>query len=336
MIAMIVAAAILSAPVRVSRYPEGVNSAAERSIARGLEYLARTQNRDGSWHNMGGYGSYPAAMTGLAGMALLSSGSSTTRGPYARNVRLATDYLLRVAQPNGLISSPVLEGQTMYGHGFSMLFLAEVYGMEEDAARQDRIHRVLERAIRLTARAQSAEGGWNYTPDMESDEGSVTITQVQGLRACRNAGIHVPYDTIRRAVQYLERSQNPDGGIRYRIGWGGGSRPPITAAAVAALYNAGEYESPMARKALRYCDMAVSASGRDGHYFYTHLYYAQAKYQAGGNEWNRYYREIRDRLISLQQGDGSWIGDSVGTTYGTALALTVLQLPYGHVPIYQR
>jgi hypothetical protein len=30
------------------------------------------------------------------------------------------------------------------------------------------------------------------------------------------------------------------------------------------------------------------------------------------------------------------MGDGVGQTYGTALALTILQLPYALVPIYQK
>ena len=47
-------------------------------------------------------------------------------------------------------------------------------------------------AIVLISRSQSRDGGWLYTPDDAGDEGSVTITQVQALRACRDAGISVP------------------------------------------------------------------------------------------------------------------------------------------------
>jgi hypothetical protein len=80
-----------------------------------------------------------------------------------------------------------------------------------------------------------------------------------------------------------------------------------------------------------------------GHYFYSHLYYAQAMYQRGGNdekakkEWQDYYNEIRRDLLGRQSAaDGSWNGDGVGTTYGTAIACIILQLPYGYLPIYQR
>ena len=36
----------------------------------------------------------------------------------------------------------------------------------------------------------------------------MTITQVQALRAARNAGIAVPKEAIKKAVKYLEESTN--------------------------------------------------------------------------------------------------------------------------------
>jgi len=330
----------LGAPRAGERRPDGVTPEIERIIAAGANYLVRTQNRDGSWNNMGGWGSYPTAMTALSGTALLMTGSTPTRGPYSKSIRKAADFLVRVAQPNGLIATSAEEGRSMHGHGFAMLFLAQVYGMEADRTTQRRIHDVLVRAVRITERSQSRAGGWLYSPSSDGDEGSVTVTQIQGLRACRDAGIQVNPATIRNAVRYIERSANPDGGIRYQATGGGDGRPPITAAAVATLYNAGNYDSPLALKCLAYCDRTISVSSGGnlmwGHFFYSHLYYGQAKYQRGGREWDRYYRSIAARLATSQLSDGSWMGDQVGTSYGTSIALIILQLPYQNVPIYQR
>lgn len=332
--------AIGSRAAAAERRPDGVTPEVERMIAGGVNYLVRTQNRDGSWNNMGGWGSYPTAMTALAGTALLMNGSTPTTGPHSRSVRKAADFLVRVAQPNGLIATAAEEGRSMHGHGFAMLFLAQVYGMEEDRVAQKRLHDVLVRAVRITERSQSRPGGWLYSPSSDGDEGSVTVTQMQGLRACRDAGIQVSPVTVRNAVRYIERSANPDGGIRYMVGMAGESRPPITAAAVATLYNAGNYDSPLALKCLAFCErtIATDSGGHNmwGHWYYSHLYYAQARYQRGGREWERYYRAISLRLASMQSSDGSWMGDQVGTSYGTALALIILQLPYQYVPIFQR
>ena len=149
----------------------------------------------------------------------------------------------------------------MYGHGFATMYLAQVYGMEEDAKRQERLHRILTKAVAVISGSQSRYGGWYYTPESSSDEGSVTITQLQALRACRNAGITVPVKTIQGAVAYIKKSANSDGGIRYRAQGGGSSRPAITAAAVATLYFAGKYDDPMAEKALQYSLKRMPISG---------------------------------------------------------------------------
>ena len=329
-----------SAPAQVDAiYPRGIDKAVQSSIDRGLRYLQRTQANNGSWRNAGGYGTYPAAMTGLAGMALVCSGSTPTRGKYWLEVRRSMDFLMKNSDPNtGVISVPAEEGRSMYGHGFGLLYLASVYGMEDDVERQRRLHGVLTRAVNLIKRSQSAAGGWLYTPDSGGDEGSVTVTQVQALRACRMAGIVVDKRTIDRAVNYIKKCQNPDGGICYSISSRGQSRPAISAAGVAVLYNAGFYDDqPFVDKAIKYVMKHVKpTSDTTGHHYYTQLYYAQALYQRGGKDWDDYYDKFSKWLIRQQRKDGSWQGDSVGGVYGTAIALTILQLPYALVPIYQR
>jgi len=244
-------------------------------------------------------------------------------------------FLVRNAHPNGLITVMQEEARPMYGHGFSTMFLAEMYGMEEELKAQKRLHQVLTKACELITRSQSAAGGWLYAPDDNGDEGSVTVTQVQALRACRNAGISFPVKTINKAIKYIHDSANKDGGIRYSSRSGGGSRAPITAAAVAVLYNAGKYDDPIAEKALKYAQRTIPISG-SGHHYYAHLYLSQALYQKGGKEWEKYYRDMSKWLLRQQRSDGSWMGDGVGTTYGTSIALIILQLPYAYLPIYQR
>jgi squalene cyclase len=317
-------------------YPPGVTRDTQAAIDKALSYLAREQNKDGSWRTGGGYGNYPVTMTALAGLALMGGGSTPVRGPYAKNVRRAVGFCLANAQPNGLITAPVEESRSMYGHGFSMLFLAQAYGMEEDKDRQAKIRVVLDAAIKLTARSQSREGGWLYTPDSQGDEGSVTVTQIQALRACRNAGLHVPKKTIDQAISYIEKSQNPDGGISYSV-QARGSRPAISAAACAVLYNAGSYDSKTAHKAWDYAWIHCKPNGSgNGHYFYTQLYMSQAAWQKGDKVWGEYYRSIQTVLLRQQQGNGSWQGDSVGLVYGTSIALLIPQLPYNHLPILSR
>jgi hypothetical protein len=226
----------------------------------------------------------------------------------------------------------------MHGHGFAMLALGEAYGMEQDTSRQNTIRGVLERAIKLTGGSQSALGGWLYQPNSGGDEGSVTVTQIQGLRSCRNAGIKVPKTIIERACDYIKKSQQSDGGIAYRVGMNG-TQPPITAAAVAVMYSAGEYENDVAHKCLDYCVKQVKSNPGifdQGHKFYAMLYLSQAMYLSSEENWKLYFPRTRDDLLRTQNEAGAWHGDGVGDTYGTAIGLMVLQLPYGNLPIFQR
>lgn len=335
--------------------PEMMDRQTSDAIERGLNYLVKTQRADGSWLNSGGYGVYPTVMTSLAGMALMANGSTPETGPYSRNVSKAMNYVLRIGEANndGLLAGTGAEGRSMYGHGFAMLFLAQCYGMELTGENETRVRDTLHKAVNLTARSQSNlgkqynnAGGWIYTPDGNSDEGSVTVTQLQALRACRNAGVKVPRTTIERAVAYLKACQQNDGGICYSFQSRGSSRPAISAAAVACFYAAGVYdrstggggkEAEMVERLVQYVRRsAMPESSGDGHYFYTQLYMAQSMYQRGGKDWAEYYPRIRKRLLAMQAPDGSWNGDSVGTTYGTALALMILQLPYGYLPVTHR
>lgn len=336
------AAARPASGVSLPTDPPEITPAIRAAIERGTRYLVTVQNRDGSWRTNGAAGGYPVAMTSLAGLALMAGGNTPTQGPHARNVSSALTYLLKSARRDGLIAQLEEESHCMHGHGFAMLFLAECYGMEEDPRRQAEIRLTLQRAIELTARSQSAAGGWLYTPDAGGDEGSVTVTQVQGLRACRNAGLAVPKRTIDNAMSYLERSANPDGGIRYQVDDSGPSRPAITAAAVACYFNAGQYDNPRAKKALQFSIEQLSPKRGDsasyfGHYYYAHLYMAQVMYLSGDKPWGEYFPAIARILLEQQDAaSGSWNGDNVGTTYGTAVALIILQLPYKNLPIMQR
>src|SRR3954453_18858192 len=199
-------AALLACPAAELARAEELTPQHREAIKKGLEYLKKNQFKDGHWGANGD--AYPVSMTGLAGLAMLMEGSNVREGQYALNIRKAADWLMersnRGQQRDGLLGNPdhpTEAGRYMYGHGFGLLFLACVYGEEEDRERRERLKDILTRAVKYTANAQSTQGGWYYTSKTEGhdqDEGSVTVTQVQALRAARNAGIAVPKDVIRK------------------------------------------------------------------------------------------------------------------------------------------
>jgi hypothetical protein len=332
-------------------------------IRKGLEYLAHSQHRDGHWDAISGQ--YPTTMTSLAGMAFLMEGSTIREGKYADNVRRAVDWLMDHCQRNGLIGNPNHASEFsryMYGHGYSMLFLAQVYGEEEDMDRRKKLEGILARAVEFTGRAQTSRGGWGYLSAADGqgfDEGSVTVTQVQALRAARNAGIPVPKSIIDKAQDYLKKCTTARGGVIYSLAHGsafnGAERPALTAAAVACMFSSGQYTSDYAKKWLKYCQTAIpiDRSGRDsfGHWEYTQYYYAQSIYMLGDTgyaklfpdskpseqlTWSKYKEVIFDYIASRQSSDGSFNQGHIGPVFATACFLTILQLDGAALPIYQR
>ncbi len=309
-----------------------------RVTERGLEWLANQQSRIGHWTAQGGR--YPTSMTALAGNALLCEGSTTTQGRYAPNIRAAVDYLLSRSRPNGMIGDPTRDDRYIYGHGFAMLFLSQVLGEEEDVDRRAELVDVLTRAATFCGLSQTNPGGWGYVSSKDGagfDEGSTTVTQVQGMRAARNAGIPVPAEVIEKAIGYIHRCTTPDGGVQYNSA-GGGGRPAITAAAITCLFAAGEYDGEYVPKLQAFSKKHLfDISGANfGFWHYAHYYYAQVLYREGGDDWKDYRSRLYTRLISEVNSDGYWAQDHIGPVYTTALNLTILQLDKGVLPIYQR
>ncbi|QEG02028.1 hypothetical protein Mal15_61110 [Stieleria maiorica] len=314
------------------------NASWETATQKALAWLARTQSSRGHWNTQ----VYPTAMAALAGTAMIGSGSTTTQGPYAKEIARTSDFLISKSRDNGLIGDPKTDQRYTYGHGFAMLFLSQVLGEEGLLDRRREIVDVLTRAVEFSGNAQTAAGGWGYVSAAEGndfDEGSTTITQVQGLRGCRNAGIPVSGDVIDRAKEYIYGCKNKDGGISYSSRQRGNSRPAITAAALAALYNAGDYDSEHVPEMLEYTKKelhGISDGARAfGHWHYTYLYYSQVVYRQGDELWQPFRTKLYERITSQQRPEGNWEGQ-IHPVYVTACNLIMLQLDYGYLPIYQR
>jgi hypothetical protein len=312
--------------------PEMLTADTDRAIQNGLAWLAKQQNADGSY----GVGTYRGniAVTSLAGLAFMSSGSTPGRGLYGPQIDKALAYVLDNTSSSGFIAvaSTSTHGP-MYSHGFGTLFLAEAYGMTH----RPEIREKLQKAVRLIIDTQNHEGGWRYQPRRADADLSVTICQINALRAARNAGLYVPKETVKACITYVQQSQNPDGGFRYML-QGGASAFPRSAAGVVALQSAGDYDSKEVRDGVGYLRQymrEIRLGNRYSHYFYGHYYAAQAMWIRGGEDWNEWYPAIRNELIHRQYPAGYW-QDTICNEYGTAMALIILQIPNSYLPIFQR
>jgi hypothetical protein len=353
---------------------EEVPAEYRETVRKGLDWLAREQNKDGRWEEKGGQ--YRVTMTALSGMALLMEGSTLRAGKYRDNLRRAADWLMDQAQPDGQLGTPDLPGEAgryMHAHGYALLFLSCVYGEEEDGERRKKLADVLTRAVKFTREAQALRrstrfkdkngkplklGGWGYIAATwlnNFDEGPCSITQIQSLHAARLAGIEVPREALEEADNYLREATNEKGGLLYSVAQGGGDgRPAITAGALACAFTAEDRDSPRVNTWLSFCQEEIQPLTLESHQAnddYAHYYYAQVVFGLGEEgygklfpkskederlTWSRYRKATFAVYKAQQDFDGSWRNGPVGPVYTTAVHLCVMQLDNAALPIYRR
>ncbi|MFQ5461446.1 MAG: prenyltransferase/squalene oxidase repeat-containing protein [Phycisphaerae bacterium] len=318
-----------TAPAPATPTEGEITAASTLAVAKGLSWLAEQQAQDGGYGGLSHYGPH-VGITGLVGLAFMADGNMPGRGRYNYVVSRCVDFIVAHSSEGGLLAAETSHGP-MYGHGFATLFLAEVHGM----VRRSDVRETLRKAVRLIVSTQNEEGGWRYQPVRADADISVTVCQIMALRAARNAGVYVDKTVIDRAIQYVHKSQNLDGGFKYMLS-SGGSAFARSGAGVAALQYAGVYGGDEIDRGLAYLKRFTPPSEQSvGHYFYGHYYGAQAMFLAGDAYWQAWWPKIRAELLEKQSPEGYWRGQA-GKEYGTAMALIVLQMPNRLLPIFQR
>ncbi|MDO8348606.1 MAG: terpene cyclase/mutase family protein [Planctomycetota bacterium] len=337
------------------------------AVERGLAWLIGQQNDNGFWHGVvgsrGGRGDYTpltsldlqvgagsghVGVTALCGMAFLAGGHLPGRGQRGEVVRRAMEAVLSCVQESGLITAC---GSRMYSHAFATLFLAEIYGMANDP----RLKSGLELATNMIVDCQNAHGGWRYNAFARDSDLSVTVCQLQALRAARNIGIDIPRATIDRAVEYVKRHQVPAGSAKGRYyydiyssrGFRKSDHYSIQAAAATALLSAGIYDAELLDTVIDFLDKDLPAvmESTPHHYcfWYGNYYACQVFFHANGllrqGCFPRYYEKMRQHLLADQQADGRWLNptsEGPGDAFATSIACIILQIPRQYLPIFQR
>jgi hypothetical protein len=378
-------------PLRGSTSDSLVTPEQTESLKRGLAWLHGKQRSGGMW---GDKNDTQIADTALAALAMMAGGNTlgpgvptreglvsgpTLRGPYGVDVRNAIEFLASRALAEAVPGSPEGyihgdENSKMHGHGFATLALATACG-SLDAARidvirnqiakgaspkdlsfADRVRLALERAVRVIHTSQDRDtGGWYYSPIEGGHEGSMTVTQISALRAAMEAGVAVNGAVMRRAYDYVRKSQNTTnkdlhGGFAYQTTDPNNVRLALTAAALTTFFGLGKYgDKPEDKKliddAMSYVDRRFDEDGLDTRqqfYYYRLFYLAQALYLSGDEPRRaKYWPLIREDVIQYQHEDGSFRKDvdSNGTRsdeYCTAMGCLILETQMETLPIFQR
>ena len=149
------------------------------NVTRGLKWLVEHQLKNGSWGQgeesvaMGGGAAMKdipsVADTSMAALALVRAGNTPAKGPYAKNVRDAVNYVCGMVEESG---KDTLEVTTTRGTRVQVklgpfidtfaasLLLAEVDNQMPDAAGQQRVSAALNKLLVKIQKNQRPDGTW--------------------------------------------------------------------------------------------------------------------------------------------------------------------------------
>jgi len=199
----------------------------QRSLRRGVEFLSRRQNKNGSWGSAqrtkdlniyapvpGAHHAFRAATTSLCISALIESGdrSAEVSAALDRSEAWLFEHLpkLRRAAPMAIYNN--------WGHAYSIQALVRMLDRHgKDRRRCKEIRRLIAHQIGMLGRYECVDGGWAYydfRARTKKPSGStisfVTATVLVALDEAREAGIEVPDHLVRRAMASILRQRKPD------------------------------------------------------------------------------------------------------------------------------
>lgn len=199
----------------------------DRALRRGVEFLLRRQNKNGSWGAArntkglnifapvpGAHHAFRAAVTGLCISALIEIGGDDAE--VARAIDRGETWLfehlphVRRATPTAIYNT--------WAHAYSIQALTRMLGRRTgDQTRQEKIRELIEQQIDMLTRYECVDGGWCYydfNAHTQKPSGStisfVSATVLVALDEAKRAGVEVPPRLIQRGKASILRQRKPD------------------------------------------------------------------------------------------------------------------------------
>lgn len=329
---------------------EGGTTETEAAVTKGLAWIARHQNSDGSWsldafHHAGdcnGQCGNPGVKSDTAGTALallpfLGSGQTHLRGEYNLTIARGLRWLIDQQKSDGDLRG--VGGGTMYAHGQATIALCEAFALSQAELLKD----PAQRAVNFIVAGQHSQGGWRYSPGQPGDL-SVVGWQMMALRSAQMAYLEVPQETFLKANRFLNAVQVSPRLGQYCYMPGGHPTPIMTAEGLLCRqYSGWRHNHPVLNNGVEEL-LKTHLPKADNPYMYYWYYGTQVMHHMGGRAWQEWNGALRDLLVSMQSTTGheagSWApggghDQQGGRLYMTALAVCTLEVYYRHMPLYK-
>jgi len=340
---------------------------AEISVTNGLNWLADHQNPDGSWDAEGfdancpsvgpcegsGHAEHDVGVTGLALLAFLGDGHTTTRGKYRDNVVRAVKWLYQQQDfENGLYGERIGTA-FLYDHSIATLAMCEAYYFSKSPV----LLGSAKKAIGFVTQARNPYGVWRYdVPSNGDNDTSVTGWMIFALKSAEEAGIPIDSQAFPDALTWFDEVTDPSTG---RVGYSAVGEPSSripnvndhypretteAMTAVGLLCRIFLGQTPQTNDVLeQHAELLLRALPEwddeegltnDLYYWYYGTY---AMYQLGGRHWQAWNKAMKAALIDSQESSGhakgSWDpngpwGHAGGRVYSTALGVLCLEVYY--------
>ena len=336
------------------------------AVDKAARWLASVQGADGGWGQDGGAASSArpgerlessgndVANTAVAALALLQAGRQ-----YEPQVERALAFVLQRIEASPVDGLAITDRQGTqiqrklgpYIDTFlASMLLSRIDGRASTPALNARVRKALQKTVAKIEKHQQSDGSWNiaggWAPVLGTSMASRSLFEAQKRGVTVDAAVMARAETY--TVSALSASPAPaarvaGGGLA--AGGGAGTSPAAPAeAAGVALYQSAQALEQLSRTAVDRAQNAKQISaiqGRlsnaafvggfgsmGGEEFFSYLNISDSMKRVGGDAWPKWHADITQKILGLQNSDGTWAGHHcitgrVAMTSAAILNLTV-------------
>jgi hypothetical protein len=295
-------------------------------------------------------------VTGLALLAFLGAGYDGVHAGNQDTVKSGLRYLRNIQDAEGCFG-PTSDSRHTYSHACATIAMCEAYASTKQLMRR----KSAEQAVAYINRCQNPYKGWRYGKAPGDNDASVTGWMLMALKAAKDAGIQIDERTMKDGLAVIDGLTDEDTG---RTGYVKKGELPVRPTGGSGKWPASESESltAVALSARIFCDATDSPLMKAGaellakklpvwdeargsidmYYWY---YGTLAMFQMGGDNWDRWNKNLKAAVIDHQHGDkdgcleGSWDpldpwGEEGGRVYSTALMTLCMEVYYRYPRVF--